>query len=196
MKHVIRASLLAAVVAVLTAFTGTASATVATSPAGTLYTGTVKVETEGEFTFENTNIGLKVQCQASGEGKIESHGPTVTAVGFPLFDSVTGCTNGYTVTILKHGTGEAHLISGTANATLTSSGTEATVHTPLGFSCTYTTSNTDVGIGTGSKTTGGTATVDMNSVVIPRTADSALCGTQGVLKGSMKVTTPDYLDAS
>ncbi|MGN6258585.1 MAG: hypothetical protein ACTHN3_12690 [Solirubrobacterales bacterium] len=179
--------------------TATASATQLTSPEGTIYTSTFAAESEGEFAQENKSIGLRIECLAAFEGKIESHGTSVTASGKLSKLTFTSCTNGYVYTVLKLGSLEIHTdgsdTSGTSgNGTVTWSGAELTSHTPLGFSCTFTTSGTDIGTLTGSKSTGSTATLDLNSAVISRTGDSALCGTSSVWNGSFRFVTPDTLN--
>ncbi|MGN6257579.1 MAG: hypothetical protein ACTHN3_07505 [Solirubrobacterales bacterium] len=197
MKYVKALGLFALAAAALMAFAGSASATQVTSPKGTVYTSTIKAEGEGETTLENKSIGLKVQCEVSVvEGKVESHGTSVTTAGKISKLTYEKCTNGYIVTVLKTGTLEVHteVSVNNGNGTLTSSGAEVTIHTPLGFSCTYTTNNTDIGILKGSVNTNKTATLEIGSSNIPRTEDSALCGTSAVWTGSYSVVTPDYLD--
>ncbi|MGN6256709.1 MAG: hypothetical protein ACTHN3_03020 [Solirubrobacterales bacterium] len=192
MKYAKILGLFALAAAALMAFAGTASATQLTSPSGTVYTSKIVAEGEGETTLENTAIGLKVQCvKSTVEGTVASHGSTVTAAGNISSLTFTECTNGYTVTVLKSGSLEVHTEGTTSNGngTLTSSGAEVTIHTPLGFSCTFTTSSTDIG-----KVTGGTpAKLAIAGASIPRTGDSSLCGSSATWKGTYKVTTPSTL---
>ncbi|MGN6256684.1 MAG: hypothetical protein ACTHN3_02895 [Solirubrobacterales bacterium] len=198
MKYVKILGLFALAAAALMAFAGSASATTLTAPEGTTYTSTIEATSEGHVILENSSIGLKVECNSTVEGKVESHGTTVTAVGNISTLDFTNCTNGYVVTVLKKGSLEVHTDGETVtgNGTLTGSGQEVTIHTPLGFSCTYATSGTDLGTVTGYTNVSPTsehATLDINSVTIPRTNDSALCGSGAFWKGSYKVNTPTKL---
>ncbi|MGN6257576.1 MAG: hypothetical protein ACTHN3_07490 [Solirubrobacterales bacterium] len=192
MKLVKLLGLMAVAAAALLAFAATASATTLTSPPGTTYTGVIVAESEGETTFVNTSVGLKLQCAVSKvEGSVQQHGTGVTVrvqISKLTFES---CTNGYTFTVLEPGSLEIHNISGTQSGTLTWSGVKLTLHTPLGFSCTYTTSGTDIGTLTGSDT--GNATLDIGSATIPRTADSSLCGVSWTWTGSYTFTAPSTL---
>ncbi|HEX5990018.1 MAG TPA: hypothetical protein VFY75_07390, partial [Solirubrobacterales bacterium] len=83
--------------------------------------------------------------------------------------------------------------TGKGNATVTWTGGEFTADGPFGIQCLYKTNATDIGTLTGSATTGATATLDLNSAIIPRTGDNVFCGVAGELTGSYKVTSPDYL---
>jgi hypothetical protein len=171
---------------------------VATSPAGTAYTSTIKAESEGHVVLhsENAPTAFTVECNASLDAIIEQHGPSTTAGGKVSSLVFTTCTNGATVVVNKPGTQEVHSLEN-GNGTLTWSGAEITIHVPgLNVKCIYTTSGTDVGALTGSKNTGATATLDFNSSTIGRTGGSVFCGTGGFLTGNLKVTTPDYLDIS
>ncbi|MGN6256685.1 MAG: hypothetical protein ACTHN3_02900 [Solirubrobacterales bacterium] len=191
MKYVKMLGLFALAATALMAFAANASATTLTSPPGTTYTGTIVAESEGETTLTNTNIGLKVQCPVSKvEGPVQQHGTGVTVKGNITSLTYENCTNGYTVTVLEAGSLEIHATSG-GNGTLTSSGAKITIHTPLGFSCTYTTSGTDIGTLTGKDTEH--ATLDIGSSTISRTADSSLCGTSATWTGSYTVVTPSNL---
>ncbi|MGN6257580.1 MAG: hypothetical protein ACTHN3_07510 [Solirubrobacterales bacterium] len=191
MKYVKILGLFALTAAALMAFTGNASATTLTSPAGTTYTGAIVAESEGENTLINTSIGLKVQCEVSKvEGKVEMHGTGVTAAGKLTSLTFEKCTNNYSVKVFHLGALEIHNISGTGNGTVTSNGTQVTVSTPLGFSCVYETSSTDIGTLTG----GAPVTLDIGSATIPRVSEeSPFCGSSGTWTGSYKVTTPGTL---
>lgn len=196
MKYVKTLGLLAIAAAALMAFTASASATVLTSPAGTVYTGTIKAASENGHVKLTGPLGISVECASTVEGKVEKHGANVTAGGNITSLAFTGCTNGYSATVLAKGSLEIHAL-GNGNGTLTSSGTEVTVHTPLGFACIYKTGNTHIGTLTGSKNLAGkTATLDIAAATIPRTGDSAFCGASGSWTGSYLVSTPDYLDVS
>jgi hypothetical protein len=193
MKYVKMLGLLAVAAAALMAFAGSASATTVTSPEGTLYTGKITAVSHNGHVRLVGPLGIDVQCASHVEGTVESHGAGVTAKGSIGNLSFTACTNGYTVTVLSKGSLEVHKVTGTNTGTLTSTGTEVTVHTPLGFSCIYKTNSTHIGTLTDSKATGGHATLDINAVSIPRTGDSSLCGATGQWSGSYTVTTPSTL---
>ncbi|HMI81370.1 MAG TPA: hypothetical protein VK480_06235 [Solirubrobacterales bacterium] len=194
MKYVKLLGLLAIAAATLMAFAGTASATTATSPKGTVYTGTYKGEAEGQTTLHGP---VTITCgQSTVEGSVEQHGSGVTTVGKVSSLTFTECNNH--ITVLKTGTLEAHAtVSGdNADGTLTSTGAEISIQlTSLGITCIYGTNNTDIGTGTltSSTTTGGNATVDVASAAIPRTGGSIFCGSSGIWTGSYKVVNPSTL---
>lgn len=170
--------------AALMALAGTASATVLTSPAGTAYTGT-KISHSAAVSL--TWAG---ECKTSvWHETVESHGATATAVS--KVNSLTFSECGYPVTVSKAGTTEVHSL-GNGNGTVTWSGAEIIVKSPVG-DCTYATKNTHLGTLTGSKNTGGTAVFDLNANV-PRTGGSFACAAYGEWKGTYVVQTPDYLD--
>lgn len=169
------------------AFTGIASATQITSPAGTLYTGALHAETTGH-TVLHTPAGT-MECKGTISSFIEQHGPGTTAKGNVTTLSFTSCTNGVTVKVLKNGLLEFHSITGGINGTVTSTGAEFEVFfSGLGISCIYTTNSNDLGPITG----GLTAVLHVNATV-PRTGGSPLCGSSGNWTGSYKFTTPHYL---
>jgi hypothetical protein len=192
MKYAKMLGLLAVAAAALMAFAGTASATILTSPSGTTYTGTIKAtagttELHGPFTT--------VKCTGSTvEGKVASHGASVTTSGTISTLDFTGCN--FPVTVLKAGSLEVHTTykegkqeeKANGNGTLTSSGAEITIATSIA-NCLFTTSSTDVGTLTG----GTTAKLDINSAGIPRTGHSVFCGSSGTWTGSYTVVTPDTL---
>ncbi len=198
MKYIKMLGLLAVAATALMAFAGTATASTATSPKGTVYTGTYKAEVEGSVKLDGTFV--TVQCnQSTIEGQVEQHGANVTTGG--KITSMTFSECNYAVTVLRNGTLEAHQTGSKgfdADGTVTSTGLEFTLHTSVGI-CTFTTNNTDVGTGTltSSDTTGGNATLDIATSKIPRTAGNFLCGSSGSLTGSYKVVTPStlYIDA-
>ena len=198
MKYVKMLGLLAIAVAGLMAFAGTAAASTATSPKGTVYTGIYTAEVQGSVKLDGTFV--TVQCNQSViEGKVEKHGSGIPTGGKISTMDFSECN--YPVTVLKSGSLEAHQTGSKefdADGTVTSTGLELTIHTSVG-TCTFTTNNTDVGTGslTSSDTTGGNATLDIATSKIPRTGGSFLCGSSGTLTGSYKVVTPStlYIDA-
>lgn len=186
--------LIASALAALLAFAGGASATTLTSPAGTVYTGTVKVVSEGEITIENP-VG-KFPCLWSQEGKVDQHGSTATA-RVPIASTVlTFCTNATFPTIVSQGALEIHTDAETAdgNGRVTLVGFGVTVNR-LGIICTYETgAGVDIGTLTGSKTTGSNATIEVAGAAIPKTGGGLLCGETATMSGSFSVASPSYLD--
>jgi hypothetical protein len=198
MKYPKMFGLLALAVVALAAFVASASATTATSPKGTVYTGTYRALAEGTTSLDGTFV--TVSCGASEvEGKVEQHGAGVTTTG--KISKLTFSECNFPVTVIKTGTLEAHATkveSNNADGTLTSTGFEVSIETSVG-KCIFSTNGTDVGTGslTGSSTTGGNATLDVKSASIPRTGGSFLCGSSGTWTGSYKVVTPStlYIDS-
>ena len=187
MRYIKMLGLLAVAAAALMAFTGTASAALATSPANTPYTGTIKAtsthsELHGAF--------ISVTCTHSAvEGKIESHGivnkKTVPVSGNISSLSFSGCN--YAVTVLKAGSLSAHS-AGSGNGTLTSTGAEIKIHTSIG-ECVFTTNATHIGTLTG----GTPAKLDIDSAAIPRTGGSFFCGSSGEWTGNYTVSVPSNI---
>jgi hypothetical protein len=198
MKYLKMLGLLAVTAAALMAFAGTASATTATSPKGTVYTGNLEAVAEGWLELHGTFTTIK--CGESVvKGKVEQHGSGVTTAGKISYLTFTQCNS--SVTTRKTGSLEAHAtaIKGTdADGTVTSTGLEIAISTSVG-ECVFTTNGTDIGTGTltSTATTGGNATLDIKSASIPRTGGSFFCGSSGTWTGSYKVTTPStlYIDA-
>lgn len=188
MRYIKRFGPLLIAAAALMALAGSASATSLTSPAGTTYTSTIKATSEhvtltGSFTT--------VTCTSSVmEGKVESHGASVTAGGKVSRLEFSGCN--HPVTVFKAGSLEVHTAGSTSNGngTLTSAGAEVVVHTSVG-TCTFTTSATDIGVVTGS--TNVNAILDIDGATIPRTGGAFFCGSSGVLSANYLVTTPSTL---
>lgn len=188
MKYAKALGLLAVVVASLMALAGTAMATRATSPTGTLYTGTVKA-TSANMELHITGI-TTVKCTHSEmELTIESHGVGVTVFGKLSKLTFTGCTNGQpTSPVANRGSLEVH---GTLypNGEATSNGAAVVIHnTPIG-TCIFTTNSTKIGTVTGGKP----AQLDVNSAAIPQTGGNPFCPSSGVWTGSYSVTTPGEL---
>ncbi|HEX5988908.1 MAG TPA: hypothetical protein VFY75_01675 [Solirubrobacterales bacterium] len=196
MKYVKILGLLA-VAAALMAFAGTASATTVTSPVGTSY-GTEKTLHATAGLTELHGEAFSVNCKTSTvAGKIEVNGAkdgsgnTLPASGPISTLDFSECS--FPVTVTANGSLSATGTSG-GNGTLKSTGAKVTIHGPFGINCLYETNNTDVGSLTGSTTTKGTAKLDIDSSLIPRTGDSIFCGSFGEWTGSYTVTTPDEAD--
>jgi hypothetical protein len=195
MKHVKMLGLAVVAAMALMAFAGSASATVLTSPAGTQYKGEINASAE-----PGTSLLLKagfanITCtQSTVAGTPTNFGGAAATVSGPL-STLTFSSCNATVTVLKKGTLEIHAIGTGPNGTLTSSGAEVTVATG-GVSCTYGTTNTDIGTLTGSKNLGvKTATMDI-SANLTKTAGGFLCASPAAWEGAYVVTKPDYLDVS
>lgn len=193
MKHLKMLCLAAIAMAATMAFASPALATIPTSPAGTVYTGTLAGTSEGHVIWHTSFT--KTECNGSMEGKIEVHGAGVTGKGQMTSWSYTNCTGNITIFSLKTGTVEIHA-TGKGQGTITSSGTEGkAIFHAFGVECIYSTNNTDLGVVTDSSLTGGKATIDM-SATIPRTGGSPFCGTTATLTGTAIVNTPStiYID--
>jgi hypothetical protein len=163
-----------------------ASASIATSPSGTAYTSTIKA-TAG--TTELVGSFTTVKCTSSTvEGKVSSHGASVTVEGPVTSLTFSGCN--FEVTVKKGGTIISHATGG-GNATLTSTGAEVILHTSIG-ECVFTTNATDVGTGTG----GSPASVSIASAVIQRTGGNFLCGSSAKFSGKYTDSTPSTLFVS
>ncbi len=179
---------------------GSASATqlTCTEPAGTKVfcpVGTeIHSEAEGTLTL-HPPIG-DIECKnATGFGSLTNPGSsTTTPSGTPALTTISNCNA--TVTVLKKGTLEVHTKGAGAdnNGLFTSTGTEVTVEF-FGFHCIFSTKETSVGTLTGSSTTKGTPTLDLEAT-IPRTGgrSGAFCGSTAQMTGSLIVTKPDWLD--
>ena len=178
--------------AALLAFAGTATATQLTSPAGTVYTGSVHAESSGSIGYD-TPFGPFECTSGTLAGSIGQHGAGVTVKATVTAQSFTGCSPSVTVKPLKGGTMEIHHVAGSNNGTVTSSGYEIELFfNQFGLRCVYSSNNTHVGTLTGSGVTGGTAVLDI-AAALPRTGGTVLCPGQGTWTGQYKITTPDSL---
>ena len=175
----------------LLAFTGTASATQLTSPAGTTYTGSFHASDEAATI--HTVLG-SFSCAGTLAGNVEQHGSGIAVKGSITTLTFTACSIGVTVKALKTGTMEIHSIAGTNNGTVTLSGSEIEVFFPqFGIRCLYSTSNTDIGTLTGSNITGATAAFDIAGT-LAKSGGSVLCPNNGgTWTGKYKVSSPDNL---
>ena len=193
------AALAAALMA--SAVVGTASATTIETEAGVpLGSGTsITAVAEGR-TELHPPIG-SIWCPESHVGgkTTNAGGGGINVIGNIESLSFTGCNA--TVTPIKDGNGRygSLAVSWTSgsNGTLYGTGQEVTV-VYLGFHCIFRTTNTKLGTVTGSATTGGDATLDIEAM-IPRTSGSsgAFCGAVGTAAqwtGSYKVLLPTPLN--
>ena len=197
MRHAKMLGLLTVAAAALMAFAATASATTGTDSAG----GSL---VEVGDTIHATNVGntvldgtINVTCKKSTvKDKTDgNHEATLEGTVETLTFEECGAN---TVTVVNKGTLAIHTFGASAdgNGTLTSSGAEVTVqtHNILGtVHCIYVTSATDVGKLDGSNSTGGTATITVDSVPIPRKSTDFGCGSTSEWTAEYTVSTPDYL---
>lgn len=191
MKYVKILGLLAVAATATMAFAGSASATTVTS-SGSAYTGKLHAASEGKIAVHFPN-GQTAECESTIEAEIETHGSSVTAEGEIDHFTFTGCGVGTHVHVKKPGKLIAHAIAGGAQLTLSGAEFEVT-NTSFGITCIYTTgTGLSFGTLTGSSTTGGKATVDMN-LVATRTGGSAICGATATWTGSYTVNTPANLN--
>jgi hypothetical protein len=200
MKH-LKTTVLAAVAATaLMAFVAPASATTLTSPAGTTYTGALRLESEGPFTLHGT--GTFTCGRSSMEGKVESHGSSVTTVSKLSQTIWNECSHAFSV--LKTGSLEIHTDTANAdgNGTLTWNGAELTItwNTVFGnVHCTYTLGSVNLGTIAGSKSTGSTATASGGATKMTVHGGLFCQSKETGIKNewtspSYRFTTPDYLD--
>jgi hypothetical protein len=189
MKYVKMLGLLAVAAASLTAFAGTASATIVTSPPGTTYTGTIHAESEGSTSLDGSFV--TVSCgRSTFSTRVNTHGAGVTAIGFSSSLTFSECN--YPVTVQNGGSLELHG-SGSGNATATSTSAQIEIQTSVG-TCIFTTTFTDIGTLTGSASTKSNATLDIGSAAIPRTGGNFLCGLSATWTGAYRIWSPSNLN--
>jgi hypothetical protein len=198
MKYVKMLGLAAVAAAALMAFVGasSASATVLTSPKGTVVKTGTTITAKAEGTTTLTTSFLNITCNAS-----EVSGPTTNESGTTVNGEVktltfTSCN--CPVTVIKKGT-LAIALTTAPNGSLQSTGAEVTVNCSTIFGtihCIYVTNKTNLGTLTGSSTTGATATMDISSADIPRLSTSGLCDETANWDAKYEVTSPDFLDVS
>lgn len=184
MRHLKILSFAALSAAVLLALAGNASATTLTSPAGTTYTGTVEIESEGTISLHGSFLTVESE-EVELKGSVSEHGAART-VRIPL-SFLKWIGKNYLIRILKRGTLEWHGL-GNGNGTITWSGLEMEVETSVG-NCIFTTSNTDIG----TFTSGTIPRFHFGSAAIPRTGGSFFCGSSGTLTGTLKLRVPHLL---
>jgi len=173
-------------------------------PAKTKIHAVLEAETHATLTDENGNkvVTCKestVEGETSNEGsQTETVSGGVTILTFGNCSSpLTGGT--CTVATIKGGTLEIHWIEGSHDGTLTSNGATVTTQCTSIFGnihCLYVTENTHLGRLTGSATTGGTATMDIESAFISQEPTSGLCPAKAFWDAKYLVTTPDVLNVS
>ncbi|MGN6215469.1 MAG: hypothetical protein ACTHN7_00705 [Solirubrobacterales bacterium] len=193
MKY-LRAFALAALAAAMMAlaYTSTASATVIDGSGGVLKPGTESTaESEGKVVFD-APFG-NIECKETVAGTTTNEGSsTETVKGTYSEMSFTSCNSGNTVKTLHPGSAEVHTagIESNNDGILTTTGVEVEV-VHLGVQCIYSTNQTEIGLVTGSATTGGDSEIDIKAT-IPRTGGSggAFCGSSAPMTGKVIVTSP------
>ncbi len=151
-------------------FATSASATVVTTTTGgAAATPTIHAVNENGH-VKLANSIANIECTATVEGKVESHGSGVTAAGNLTTLTWPTCTNGWHVTTEKAGSLEVHWTSG-HNGTLTSNGAVVKT-TRFLVPCNYETKNTSIGTVTG----GATATLHIEASIPIAAGSSELCG--------------------
>jgi hypothetical protein len=190
MNHMKMLGLLAGVAAALMGFAGTASATYLTSPSGTVYTDAMHFQSEGDIALHGPTT---TTCRKSTfEGDVETHGLATTVASVLSKFTLEECNNHVVVenagSLIIHTTGA----SSNGNGTVTSTGLTITIKTTsLNLHCLYVTEITDIGALTGSNSSN--ATLDIDSVRIPRHVGSIFCGSYLEWTGTYKVTIPSTL---
>jgi hypothetical protein len=219
MKYVKILGLAAVAAAALMAFVGasTASATVlcktegikngtqttgTTCPSGWAFEGEIHAVFEPTVALPKAKLTTafkNIECEESTvTGKTTNEGSATETVDGKVEVLTFGKCN-CEVVVIKTGTLELHWIENSHNGTLTSNGAEVTAQCESVFGpvhCIYVTENTDLGTLTGSATTGGTATMDIESANIPRLKTDPLCAETAKWDAKYKVTTPDALNVT
>jgi hypothetical protein len=174
------------------AFAASASATQLTSPEDTVYTGAIEARA-GEITFHGAG---KYTCNESiAKGEVKSHGSSVTTEGPLTSWTVSECGTTH-FTVLSKGSIQIHTEkeSSNNNATVTITGTKVTTQaTSLNMNCIYETTNTDLGVLTGSNAPEEHAVLVIDSVLIPRTGHNVFCGSSGELTATYVIESPSSL---
>jgi hypothetical protein len=186
MRYVRTLGLLFAVVAALTAWASTATATTLTAPGlPPSFTGQVYASAEGHVVLDNPIA--KIECASGITTWSFSHGEGITAETGVTGLSFANCTNSWHVTVVFDGFIAIHSI-GNGDGTLTSSG--ATIEaTRFGITCRYATATggTDIGTLTDSAFY---STIDI-AASLPFHGGSGLCGEKAMSwTGSYKVEGP------
>lgn len=188
------------VAAALASFTGSASATTLTSPAGTTLGAGAKIKLSGSFELKGV-FPVAITCLGSKlEGEVEQAGGPSETVRIAISPSTfTECGN-HTVSFFKGGVLEVHTRTGSADGygSVRWRGLRMTavLHSVFGsFHCIYGIENGYVGTINGSTITKSTATFGASFLEGTfQEATDSICGTVAQIGGSWKIETPDYLD--
>jgi len=204
MKYLKILSLAAVAATALMAFASSASATVLTSPKGTVLPAGTTIEATLKAGTSASLLGggftLDTCTKASVTGKTSNTGSaTETVSGTLAKENIKWESCTHPTTTLTGGSLEIHVIGSGPNGTLTAKGVEVHIaETPVG-TCVYRAPSTglDLGTLTGSSSTGSTAVMDINAKVPKNsTLSGAFCPAEGEWKGEYVVTNPDFLDVS
>lgn len=183
MKYVKMLGLLVVVASALASFSAVATASVLTSPAGTVYTGTVKAQ--GNVSL-HSSIG-SIPCELTLEGSVDQHGISVPAGIEVTSFTFSNCAGGAFHQATVKGGRLQMQPTGEGNGAVASTGASFTT-TIFGRECGYTTANTTLG----EFTAGEHATIDLQAS-LTRSHGSFYCGATANLTGSLKVSTPTGL---
>ncbi|HEY6730860.1 MAG TPA: hypothetical protein VI039_07540 [Solirubrobacterales bacterium] len=195
MKYLKTLGLLILAAAALMAVAASASATQLTSPAGTVYTGSVKAENSTPIVL-HTNLVSATCTKSVVEAKVEQHGASTTTTGQVTNFALTECST-VDVFVLKRGVLEFHTDTGAANgngiATLT--GVQITYQITSIFGNIHCIMEGSVTLGTvtGSINTPGKTTAEVPAPTVPDPT-SVLCPSAVEWTGTYKFTNPHYLD--
>lgn len=174
---------------------GTASATTLEDNLGKLpEKSIIKAHLESGTKWKLTTTFKTVECTES-----ELTAATTNETGGEVFANASWTLNGCNceVKVLSSGTVSTAWINGTSNGTFVSSGFEftTTCNTIAGnIHCLYRTKSTPLGTLTGSKSTGATATIDINEAEIPREPTMMQCTEKAKWDGNYLVENPDTLN--
>ena len=198
MKYVKQLGLLMFAAIIVAALAGVSTATATVLCKNNLNTENCSERYPVGTEFKTANVGSitmhagfkTVECKkASGEGKLESEGSSMTTPWGKGTGTYGECN--CEVKVLTTGTLEVHHIAGTDNGTVTFNGSEVTVTCASIFGnvhCIYITERTDTG-----PVTGGNPAIVHIEANIPRKATNALCDEEAVLTATFEVTAPKPL---
>jgi len=197
MKHLktLGLAMLAAAALMAILGVGTASATTLENKTEVLEVGSfIKAHLESGTKWKLTTTFKTVECSES-----ELTAATTNKTGGEVFANATWTLGNCNceVKVLSGGTISTAWINGTSDGTFVSSGFEFTTTCSTVFGnihCLYRTKSTTLGTLTGSKTTGATATIDINETEIPREPTMPQCTEKGRWDGNYIVENPDTLN--
>jgi hypothetical protein len=189
MKHLKMLGLAGVMAVAFTAMLGssTSSATELTSPKGTTYKGELRLSAEGSLLLKAGFANITCTESTVAGTPTNFGGPTSTVSGPISTLTFTNCGSS-TVTVLKKGSLEVHVIGSGPNGSVTSTGSEVTV-AQSGVSCTYATNSTSIGTLTSSPDALSKATMHI-SAELTKSAGGFLCASPARWEGGYWVTAP------
>lgn len=191
MNHLKMLGVAVIAVALLGIGAGSASATVLTSPKGTVLPAGSEIDMSAESSLTLKMGFTNVTCtESTMRWKTGNAGSSTETVKGKLELLTFANCSGVTYVGLSNGSLEFHATS-SGNGTLTSTGWEFTVNA-FGTSCVYATNNTNLGTVTGSVATGSTATLDLKTT-LKKVGGGFACAVEAPWEGSYVFTKPDYL---